>query len=68
MKGAKKGLVTFAAATPGAGLAAALAGRPGSGAGLLASRRIVRLHGARIDALSDPGNWPEFRFEVPAEG
>lgn len=45
-----------------------LAGRPGSGVGLYTCWRIVRLHGGRIDALSNPGSWAEFRFEVPAEG
>jgi signal transduction histidine kinase len=43
-----------------------LAGRPGSGVGLYTCRRIVRLHGGRIDAESEPGRWAEFRFEVPA--
>lgn len=43
-----------------------LAGRPGSGVGLYTCRRIVRLHGGRIDADSEPGSWAEFRFEVPA--
>ncbi|MCL4808748.1 MAG: HAMP domain-containing histidine kinase [Thermoanaerobaculia bacterium] len=45
-----------------------LAGRPGSGVGLYTCWRIVRLHGGRIEALSEPGRWAEFRFEVPAEG
>jgi signal transduction histidine kinase len=45
-----------------------LAGRPGSGVGLYTCWRIVRLHGGRIDAFSEPGRWAEFRFEVPAEG
>ncbi len=43
-----------------------LAGRPGSGVGLYTCRRIVALHGGRIDADSEPGRWAEFRFEVPA--
>ncbi|MHB8799461.1 MAG: sensor histidine kinase [Thermoanaerobaculia bacterium] len=43
-----------------------LAGRPGSGVGLYTCRRIVRLHGGRIDAESEPGRWAEFRFEIPA--
>jgi len=43
-----------------------LAGRPGSGVGLYTCRRIVALHGGRIDAHSEPGRWAEFRFEVPA--
>lgn len=43
-----------------------LAGRPGSGVGLYTCRRIVSLHGGRIDAESEPGSWAEFRFEVPA--
>jgi len=43
-----------------------LAGRPGSGVGLYTCRRIVRLHGGRIEAESEPGSWAEFRFEVPA--
>ena len=43
-----------------------LAGRPGSGVGLYTCRRIVRLHGGRIDAESESGGWAEFRFEVPA--
>jgi len=43
-----------------------LAGRPGSGVGLYTCRRIVALHGGRIEAESEPGRWAEFRFEVPA--
>lgn len=43
-----------------------LAGRPGSGVGLYTCRRIVTLHGGRIDAESEPGSWAEFRFEIPA--
>jgi signal transduction histidine kinase len=43
-----------------------LAGRPGSGVGLYTCRRIVALHGGRIEADSEPGRWAEFRFEVPA--
>lgn len=43
-----------------------LAGRPGSGVGLYTCRRIVALHGGRIEADSEPGSWAEFRFEVPA--
>jgi hypothetical protein len=43
-----------------------LAGRPGSGVGLYTCRRIVALHGGRIEAESEPGSWAEFRFEVPA--
>ncbi len=43
-----------------------LADRPGSGVGLYTCRRIVALHGGRIDADSEPGRWAEFRFEVPA--
>lgn len=43
-----------------------LAGRPGSGVGLYTCRRIVSLHGGRIEADSEPGRWAEFRFEVPS--
>lgn len=43
-----------------------LSGRPGSGVGLYTCRRIVALHGGRIDAESEPGSWAEFRFEIPA--
>ncbi len=43
-----------------------LAGRPGAGVGLYTCRRIVALHGGRIEAESEPGRWAEFRFEVPA--
>ena len=37
----------------------------GTGVGLYNSWRIVKLHGGRIWANSDPGNWAEFAFEIP---
>ncbi|MBN1867609.1 GAF domain-containing sensor histidine kinase [Candidatus Sumerlaeota bacterium] len=42
--------------------------RGGSGIGLYSSWRIVRLHGGRIWAESQPGRWAEFVFEIPASG
>lgn len=42
-----------------------LARRRGSGVGLYTCWRIVRLHGGRIWARSEPGHWAEFSFEIP---
>jgi signal transduction histidine kinase len=40
--------------------------RKGSGVGLYVSWRIVRLHGGRIWAESEPGRWARFSFRLPA--
>lgn len=37
----------------------------GSGVGLYTTWRIVKLHGGRVDARSEPGQWAEFIVEVP---
>lgn len=37
----------------------------GSGVGLYTTWRIVQLHGGRIDARSEPGQWAEFTIEIP---
>jgi signal transduction histidine kinase len=42
-----------------------LARRKGTGVGLYTARRIVQLHGGRIDAASEEGKWAEFSFEIP---
>lgn len=39
--------------------------RKGTGVGLYTSWRIVRLHGGRVDAASQEGEWAEFRFDIP---
>lgn len=39
--------------------------RKGTGVGLYTSWRIIRLHGGRIWAESEPGQWAEFAFEIP---
>jgi signal transduction histidine kinase len=39
--------------------------RKGTGVGLYTSWRIVRLHGGRVGAASQEGEWAEFRFAVP---
>ena len=37
----------------------------GTGVGLYTVWRIVKLHGGRIDARSEPGHWAEFFLEIP---
>ena len=37
----------------------------GTGVGLYNAWKIVRLHGGRIRARSEPGRWAEFWFEIP---
>ena len=37
----------------------------GTGVGLYTAWRIVHLHGGRMDARSEPGQWAEFSFEIP---
>ncbi len=39
--------------------------RKGTGVGLYTSWRIVNLHGGRIDATSQHGEWAEFSVELP---
>ena len=39
--------------------------RSSSGVGLYTTWRIVQLHGGRIQARSEPGQWAEFSFELP---
>ena len=39
--------------------------RRGTGLGLYSAWRIVQLHGGRIRAASQPGDWAEFRFDIP---
>ena len=39
--------------------------RKGSGVGLYTSARIVREHGGRVGADSQPGEWALFWFEIP---
>jgi signal transduction histidine kinase len=43
----------------------ALTGRRGTGLGLYNAWRIVRLHGGRIRADSQPGEWADISFEIP---
>jgi signal transduction histidine kinase len=42
-----------------------LANRKGSGIGLYISWKIVALHGGRMWASSEPGQWAEFGCEIP---
>ncbi len=42
-----------------------LLGRKGTGVGLYTAWRIVHLHGGRMDARSQPGQWAEFSLELP---
>ncbi|HTX70561.1 MAG TPA: GAF domain-containing sensor histidine kinase [Thermoleophilia bacterium] len=44
----------------------AITSRRGTGVGLYNSWRIVHLHGGRITADSQRGEWAEFSFEIPA--
>ncbi|HNR36480.1 MAG TPA: GAF domain-containing sensor histidine kinase [Candidatus Hydrogenedentes bacterium] len=39
--------------------------RKGTGVGLYSTWRIIQLHGGRIWADSEPGQWAEFSFEIP---
>jgi signal transduction histidine kinase len=39
--------------------------RKGTGVGLYSTWRIIQLHGGRIWAESEPGQWAEFSFEIP---
>ncbi len=43
----------------------ALLQRKGTGVGLYSTWRIVQLHGGRIHARSEEGQWAEFSFEIP---
>jgi len=40
----------------------------GTGVGLYTSWRIVSLHGGRMTARSEYGQWAEFGFEIPLDG
>jgi signal transduction histidine kinase len=42
-----------------------LRARKGTGLGLYTAWRIVHLHGGRMDARSEPGQWAEFSLELP---
>ena len=42
-----------------------LLARKGTGIGLYTAWRIVHLHGGRMDARSEPGQWAEFTLELP---
>lgn len=43
----------------------ALRSRRGTGVGLYTAWRIARLHGGRMDARSEPGEWAEFELIIP---
>jgi signal transduction histidine kinase len=42
-----------------------LLAQKGSGVGLYTAWRIIHLHGGRMEATSEPGQWAEFGFEIP---
>ncbi len=42
-----------------------LRSRKGTGVGLYTAWRIVNLHGGRMEADSNPGQWAEFSLEIP---
>lgn len=42
-----------------------LRAKKGTGLGLYTAWRIVRLHGGRVEAHSEPGRWAEFSLEIP---
>jgi signal transduction histidine kinase len=42
-----------------------LKSRKGTGVGLYSCWKIVKLHGGRMDASSEEGQWAEFRFTIP---
>jgi signal transduction histidine kinase len=39
----------------------------GTGVGLYTVWRVVNLHGGRVDAASEPGQWAEFSFRIPQD-
>jgi signal transduction histidine kinase len=42
-----------------------LKSRKGTGVGLYSCWKIVKLHGGRMEASSEEGQWAEFRFNIP---